>query len=249
MTRVLVVGESWVSVSIHYKGFDSFTSTTYHTGIAPLRDALTADGIEVEHLPAHDVAALFPGTREALAAYDVIVLSDIGANSILLHPDTWLASKRTVNRLDLLADWVEQGGGLAMAGGYLSFAGIEAKAAYAGTAVERVLPARIARHDDRVETPQGVPGRRADDAHPIVAGLPEEWPHLLGYNRFTPTEDATLLATVAGDPLLAVRQAGAGRTLAWASDIAPHWCPEEFTSWDGYRTLFTRAVRWLAGEL
>lgn len=249
MTRVLVVGESWVSVSTHYKGFDSFTSTTYHTGIEPLRGVLTADGIEVDHLPAHEVPALFPGTPEALGAYDVIVLSDIGANSILLHPDTWLASAKTANRLDLLAEWVERGGGLAMAGGYLSFSGFEAKAAYAGTAVERVLPARIARHDDRVETPQGVPGLLADGTHPIVAGLPEQWPHLLGYNRFALADDATLLATVGGDPLLAVREAGQGRTLAWASDIAPHWCPDEFTGWDGYRTLFTRAVRWLAKEL
>ncbi|MER6514633.1 glutamine amidotransferase [Nonomuraea sp. NPDC001636] len=249
MTRVLVAGESWVSVSTHYKGFDAFTSTTYHTGIDPLRDVLVADGIEVDHLPAHDVPALFPGTPEALAAYDVVVLSDIGVNSILLHPATWLSSEKTVNRIDLLADWVEQGGGLAMAGGYLSFQGFEAKAAFAGTAVERVLPARISRYDDRVETPQGVPGLLADDAHPIVAGLPAQWPDLLGYNRFALPGDATLLATVGGDPLLAVRQAGAGRTLAWASDIAPHWCPDEFVSWDGYRTLFTRAVRWLAKEI
>ncbi|MFF3668607.1 glutamine amidotransferase [Microtetraspora malaysiensis] len=249
MTRVLVAGESWVSVSTHYKGFDAFTSTTYHTGFEPLRDVLVADGVEVDHLPAHDVPKLFPGTLDALSAYDVIVLSDIGANSILLHPDTWLACGKTVNRIELLAEWVEQGGGLAMAGGYLSFQGFEAKAAYSGTAVERVLPARISRFDDRVETPQGVPGALADGSHPITAGLPAEWPALLGYNRFEVPEDATLLATVGGDPLLAVREAGAGRTLAWASDIAPHWCPDEFMAWDGYATLFTRAVRWLAKEI
>lgn len=249
MTRVLVAGETWVSESTHYKGFDSFTTTTYHTGFEPLRDVLVADGIEVDHLPAHDVPRLFPGTPEELSAYDVVVLSDIGANSILLHPDTWLHSKRSVNRIDLLASWVEQGGGLAMAGGYLSFQGFEAKAAFRGTAVERVLPARISPYDDRVEVPQGVPGAVADPAHPIVDGLPSDWPDLLGYNRFELPEDARLLATVGPDPLLAVRQAGAGRTLAWASDIAPHWCPEEFVAWDGYRTLFTRAVRWLAKEI
>ncbi|WP_030923551.1 glutamine amidotransferase [Streptosporangium amethystogenes] len=249
MTRVLVAGESWMSVSTHYKGFDAFTTTTYHTGFEPLRDVLVADGIEVDHLPAHDVPKLFPGTFEELAAYDVVVLSDIGANSILLHPDTWLHSRKSANRLDLLASWVEQGGGLAMAGGYLSFQGIEAKAAFRGTPVERVLPARISPYDDRVEAPQGLPGVVVDPAHPIVDGLPSDWPDLLGYNRFEVPEDARLLATVGADPLLAVRQAGAGRTLAWASDIAPHWCPEEFVTWDGYRTLFTRAVRWLAKEI
>ncbi|MEV4378272.1 glutamine amidotransferase [Streptosporangium sp. NPDC049644] len=249
MTRVLVAGETWVSESTHYKGFDSFTTTTYHTGFEPLRDALVADGIEVDHLPAHDVPKLFPGTLDELAAYDVVVLSDIGANSILLHPDTWLHSRKSVNRLDVLESWVEQGGGLAMAGGYLSFQGIEAKAAFRGTPVERVLPARISPYDDRVEAPQGLPGVVVDPAHPIVDGLPADWPDLLGYNRFEVPEDARLLATVGADPLLAVRQAGAGRTLAWASDIAPHWCPEEFVTWDGYRTLFTRAVRWLAKEI
>ena len=30
--RVLLVGESWVSEATHYKGFDSFTSVTFHSG-------------------------------------------------------------------------------------------------------------------------------------------------------------------------------------------------------------------------
>src|SRR5690606_42080227 len=94
------------------------------------RSSDLAEGIEVVHMPAHEVPQHFPGSVEELSAYDVVVLSDIGANSILLHPDTWLASKRTPNRLKVLAEWVEQGGGLAMAGGYLSFQGIEAKAAF-----------------------------------------------------------------------------------------------------------------------
>ena len=51
------------------------------------------------------------------------------------------------------------------------------------------------------------------------------------------------------DPLLAVRKVGRGRTLAWASDIGPHWCPAEFVAWPGYAILFTNAVRWLGGEL
>ena len=249
MTRVLVAGESWVSESTHYKGFDSFTTTTYHTGMGPLRDALTAEGIEVVHMPAHEVPQHFPGSVEELSAYDVVVLSDIGANSILLHPDTWLASKRTPNRLKVLAEWVEQGGGLAMAGGYLSFQGIEAKAAFRGTPVEAVLPAVISPYDDRVEAPEGVEPKVVDPDDPIVAGLETTWPALLGYNRFGLRDGARLIAAVGEDPLLAVREVGRGRTLAWASDVGPHWCPDEFTAWPGYRTLFGRAVRWLAREL
>lgn len=45
-------------------------------------------------------------TLEALQEWDAIILSDIGANTLLLHPDTWLKSRRTANRLTLLHDYV-----------------------------------------------------------------------------------------------------------------------------------------------
>ena len=96
-----------------------------------------------------------PATLEALSAYDVILLSDIGANTLLLHPDTWLNGKSTPNRLKLLKQWVEQGGALGMCGGYLSFAGINAAAKYYRTAIEDILPANIHTFDDRVEAPEG----------------------------------------------------------------------------------------------
>ncbi|TDC27173.1 cytoplasmic protein [Streptomyces sp. 8K308] len=249
--RVLVAGESWVSQSTHYKGFDAFTSVTFHTGIEPLRGVLEADGMTVTHLPAHEVPERFPQSVAELAAFDVVILSDIGANSLLLHQDTWLNGRRRPNRLKVLAEWVRTaGGGLAMAGGYLSFQGFEGKGFFHGSAVEEVLPAVIAQYDDRVETPEGAEPLLVDAGHPVVAGVPDggRWPVLLGYNRFGLKEDAHLVAEVSGDPLLAVREVGAGRTLAWASDIAPHWCPQEFLDWKGYAVLFTNACRWLAGR-
>lgn len=247
MTSVLVAGESWVSEATHYKGFDSFTSVTFHTGIDPLRDALTSAGIGVTHLPAHEVPERFPRSVDELSAWDVVLLSDIGANSLLLHPETWTKGRRQPNRLKVLADWVEQGGGLAMAGGYLSFQGFEGKGFYHRTAVDDVLPSVISPFDDRVETPEGPTPTVLEPAHPVLAGVSEQWPFLLGYNRFAVKDDARVLAMLNGDPLLAVRAHGAGRTLAWASDIAPHWCPQDFVEWTGYPTLFGNAVRWLAG--
>jgi uncharacterized membrane protein len=249
MTSVLVAGESWVSESTHFKGFDSFTSVTFHTGIEPLREALSAAGVEVTHLPAHEVPAHFPSSVDELSAYEAVILSDIGANSILLHPDTWLDGKRRPNRLAVLADWVRHGGGLAMAGGYLSFQGFEGKAFFRGTPVDDVLPSVISPYDDRVEAPEGVDPKVIDADHAVLAGVDGGWPFLLGYNRFTVKDDARVLAEVGTDPLLAVREVGRGRTLAWASDIGPHWCPDEFVAWPGYATLFTNAVRWLGGEL
>ena len=38
--KVLIAGESWVTHSIHQKGFDSFTTTSYEEGVGPLRAAL-----------------------------------------------------------------------------------------------------------------------------------------------------------------------------------------------------------------
>lgn len=247
MTRVLVAGESWVSDSTHFKGFDSFKSVVYETGVGPLKSALEANGIEVVHMPAHLVPEAFPASVEAFSDYDVVVLSDIGADSILLHPDTWLRGQRTVNRLKVLAEWVQGGGGLMMAGGYMSFQGFAGKAMYHRTPVDAILPSVIDPWDDRVEAPEGAEPSVLNGAHPVMSGLEGAWPALLGYNRFALKDDAVLLANVGDDPLLALRTEGGGRTAAWASDIGPHWCPDDFVAWPGYARLFTQLVRWLAG--
>ncbi len=246
--RVLLAGESWVSNSTHFKGWDFFSSTVYDTGLAYLQAALVAAGVDFTHLPNHLAAEQFPTTPEALARYDVIILSDIGANTLLLHPDTWLRGQPTPNRLKLLREWVKGGGGLAMCGGYYSFAGIYGAAKYYRTPLETVLPVDIFPFDDRVEAPEGAAPAVVDAQHPVVAGLPAAWPALLGYNELTLKPDAQLLATVDAHPLLAVRTVGQGRTLAWASDIGPHWCPEPFATWDGYARLWVQAVAWLAGK-
>jgi uncharacterized membrane protein len=246
--RVLLAGESWVSNSTHHKGWDFFSSTTYDTGCGYLQRALEGAGIAFTHLPNHLADSQFPNTLEGLAAWHVILLSDIGANTLLLHPDTWLRGRPTPNRLKLLRDWVRQGGGLGMCGGYYSFAGIYGAARYQRTPVEEVLPVTIHPFDDRREVPEGAPVTVHQPEHPILNGITGEWPHLLGYNELVVRPGAALLASVGEDPLLAVHTVGAGRTLAWASDIGPHWCPESFATWDGYAALWVNAVRWLAGH-
>ena len=45
--RVLIAGESWVTHSIHTKGFDSFTTTEYNEGVRWLKAALEGGGWEV----------------------------------------------------------------------------------------------------------------------------------------------------------------------------------------------------------
>ncbi|AIG75310.1 hypothetical protein ED92_33305 [Amycolatopsis sp. MJM2582] len=248
MVKVLLAGESWVSATIDHKGYDPFAHTQVEIGCERLLAALAAEGVEVTHLRSHDVAEKFPQTLEELDAYDVVLLSDIGSNTLLLHPDTFTRGRPTPNRLKLLREWVTNGGGLMMAGGYLSFQGFEGKANYHRTPIEEILPVDIDPYDDRVETPEGVRAQVVQPGHPVVSGLDQEWPILLGYQHTTLKPDAELLATVEGDVMLAARRVGRGRTLAFTSDISPHWAPEEFMSWDGYGKLFAQATTWLAGR-
>ncbi len=245
--RVLLAGESWVSQSTHLKGWDFFSSTVYETGIRNLSQALDGSGITLEHLPGHLVPEKFPLSRGELQAYEVVILSDVGANSLLLHPATWLSGKPMPNRLALLKEWVLDGGGLAMCGGYYSFAGIGASAKYYRTVVEEILPVSIHTFDDRVEAPEGVVPEVIRQEHPVVSGIQGRWPALLGYNELVLKEDADLIARADAHPLLAAAARGKGRTLAWASDIGPHWCPEAFTRWPGYARLWKNAITWLAG--
>ncbi len=245
--RVLLAGESWVSNSTHFKGWDFFSSTTYETGIAFLQNALEGSKIELVHMPSHLAAEQFPSTLEELRAFDVVLLSDIGANTLLLPQEVYLRGRQFPNRLDLLRDWVQSGGGLGMCGGYYSFAGIYAGAKYYRTAIEEVLPVDIYTFDDRVETPQGVVPELVDADHAIVEGISEPWPYLLGFNELQLKPDAHLIARVGRNPLLAVREVVKGRTLAWASDIGPHWCPEPFVAWEGYGRFWKQAIAWLAG--
>jgi uncharacterized membrane protein len=198
-------------------------------------------------MPNHIAAERFPDTLADLRAYDVVLLSDIGSNTLLVPPATFSRFERRPNRLAVLRDWVQAGGGLCMVGGYLSFQGIEAKANYRSTPLAACLPVELEIGDDRVEQPERPLARVLDDTHPVTAGLSGEWPALLGYQRLTAKPAASTLVELNGDPLLVVGVHGGGRALAYASDIGPHWAPPAFLAWDGYATLWDQAVRWLAG--
>src|SRR5215213_1424822 len=122
--RVLLAGESWMSAGVHLKGFDHFNTADFQIGITALQTSLAGSEIDLLHMPGHLVPSEFPMSLDALSSFHVIALSDIGANSLLLHPDTFVRGRRTANRLALIAEWVQKGGGLVMIGGYLSFQGI-----------------------------------------------------------------------------------------------------------------------------
>lgn len=246
--QVLIAGESWVSHTIHVKGFDSFTTSEYAEGASWLIAALEAGGAAVDFLPNHDAARKFPVSMEELRNYDVVILSDIGSNTLLLHPDTFSRSIPMADRCALLAEYVRQGGGLIMVGGYMSFSGIDGKARYRQTALREVLPVTMVEGDDRVECPQGVAPEIIEPQHPVFAGIGDSWPRFLGYNRLLPREDGQVLARIGEDVFLAVGTYGQGHSAAFASDCGPHWGPPEFVGWEHYARFWQNLVKWLANQ-
>ena len=54
--RILLAGKSWVSTATHIKGFDQFSTVTFHLGAEPLVEALKDSAFDL---------ALYAGARGA----------------------------------------------------------------------------------------------------------------------------------------------------------------------------------------
>ena len=219
MSRVLLVGESWFKHTLELKGFDSYSFGAYEVGTEWISAALRNGGHEFAHLPSHLVDSEWPNLTD------------------------FVDGQPGPNKLQELAEYVHNGGGLGMIGGYLSFAGIEGKAHYANTVIEDVLPVTISNHDDRVETPEGVQPDVLQPRHPIMAGVETLGP-LLGFNSVTAKSEATVIAALGRYPLLAVWTVGRGRTFAYSSDCRPHWASRSYIESKAFAQLWCQLVTW-----
>jgi uncharacterized membrane protein len=242
--KILLAGESWMSYTTHVKGFDAFYTSVYETGEKWLKAAAEKAGYEVEFLPNHLAPEHFPFTMEELKQYDCIILSDIGANTLLLPVPTFSQSIKMPNRCNLIRDYVLDGGALLMIGGYLTFSGVDAKGKWHDTAVQEVLPVEVLTVDDRMEHCEGVTPVTVKD-HEILEGMPQEWPQVLGYNRTIAKEEAEVIALVEGDPFIALGSYGKGKSAVFTTDCAPHWAPPEFCEWEYYDVFFKNLLNWL----
>ncbi len=242
--KVLFAGESWFFTTIETKGFDQFTIGGYETEIGRIK-AFMEGYAEITHIPSHQVLQDFPTDVEELKKYDVVIISDVGANTFLLHPDTFFRGKTTPNRLQAIADYVKQGGAFGMMGGYMTFMGFEGKGKWKGTPIEEILPVTMMQGDDREEHPEGIRITIENKEHPVLNGLPKEWLPLLGYNKLFAKEDADVVVSYKGDPILSLAECGEGRTFAWASDCAPHWMPAEFCESDCNKKLWENILDWV----
>lgn len=247
--KVLLVGESWVSKGENAIGLDMIGMNSYAEAAHGLVEKVGKYDIDISYIPGHRAATDFPMTEEQMNQYQVIIISDIGSNSLLLHPEVQNNCKRIPNRLKVLCSYIKHGGGLLMCGGYMGFSGFMGKARFGMTPLAEVLPVNLLQYDDRIEEPSGVYPKIMVENHLILEGINGEWPYFLGYNCLKTKEGAIEIASVnETDAFISVWDYGSGRTGVFASDIAPHWAPPEFCNWKYYGLFFSNYLKWLGHE-
>jgi uncharacterized membrane protein len=155
-----------------------------------------------------------------LPSFDAVILQDIDAVRYELAP-----------HLGSIASYVRAGGGLIMVGGPSAFLG----GSYGGTALDSVLPVTLPRGAEPFDTVPFVPeltalGRAAPVLRPVRELLGDDLPEMVGSNTLGgPREGALVLwqhptrrvALRSGNvpmPLLAMTEAGEGRSIALGVD-------------------------------
>jgi uncharacterized membrane protein len=151
-----------------------------------------------------------------LSSFDAIILQDIDAVEYKLS-----------QYLPSLAQYVEAGGGLIMVGGPSSFAG----GSYARTQLDRVLPVEPPQSQEPFDSAEFVPryteaGRAAPVTRALRELLGDALPSMAGSNWLGPLRSAAialwehpkLLAGEQPMPVLALGEAGDGRSIALGAD-------------------------------
>jgi len=244
----VLIGPSFAETPFYHapKGLEIFNYGVW------LTKALQSTGAhEVTSLSAWDFYKLPPGGYEkVLAEYDVLVFSDVDAKLFQLDPSFFDREKfgRRVltfpDRIRLTIEAVREGKSAMFLGGWYSFTGEIGKGGWGRTRLTEILPVRCLEYEDLIESTEGFTARLTDAGREAFAGIDlDTMPPILGYNKTLPREDCRVLMEVkeTGDPLVAVRDFGKGRVLAYTSDPAPHWgC--NFIYWERYADFWLRCL-------
>lgn len=247
MIKVFYCGDQVMLITTYVKGMNSWTDGVVHDESYNLVQALKSDPeIDLTYLPTSEVQRKFPQPEE-MNQYDVVLFSDVGTDTVIMYEDRFNNCPMGADRLGGLKKWVENGGGLAGVGGWLSFGGMQGVAKWHNTPVEEALPVTCYPYDDRVELSEGMVPEILKPEHEIFKGVDfsSAPPLFSGYNQIMAKEDGEVLAKYKDDPIMVVGQHGKGRTFAFASDPAPHW-GRGMVDWEGYDRFWINVVKWLA---
>jgi uncharacterized membrane protein len=221
-----------------------------------LKEALEPKA-ELTCLANWELYRLRPGEFEDLVNKSAaVIVSDVEAKCFNLYPDFFNRSARTgrvetyPDRLDFLKQWVGDGGGLMMLGGWLSFSGAREAGGWRRSCMAEALPVECLLGEDVVDSSTGFTADVVNPAHPTVKDLPwDQFLPIFGYNELATKNDADVLVRIreTGHPLVVTGEYRKGRVFVYASDPAPHW-GINFELWEGYDAFWQKALRWVAGE-
>lgn len=249
MLNVFYCGDQVMLITTYVKGMNSWTDGIVHDESSHLRKALESDPeINLTYLPTSEVQRNFPKPDE-LNKYDVILFSDVGTDTVIMYEDRFNNCPMGPDRLGALKNWTKNGGGFCGVGGWLSFGGMFGMAKWHKTAVEEILPVTCYPYDDRVEISEGMVPSIIEKSHPLFNNVDfENAPPLFsGYNEIKAKAEGTVLAEYNGDPIIVTGNYGKGRTLAFATDPAPHW-GRGMVEWGDYKQFWVNVVKWLGGK-
>ncbi|HXJ94069.1 MAG TPA: glutamine amidotransferase, partial [Terriglobia bacterium] len=85
--KVLYIGDSEVVLNRYLVGADVIEQSYFNDNGRYFREAVASqDTVDVRHITPHGVPAEFPTELSALKAYDVVIFSDVGYNSLISYP-------------------------------------------------------------------------------------------------------------------------------------------------------------------
>ena len=112
--KVLYAGDSAILAMLGLEGAEIYpvVDQVWDAGHASA-EALEGHGIEVVRMLSHVAYSDFPETAEELGAYDAVILSDIGHDTLVTYPgERRYRVPMGPNRLKEIVRFVEAGGGL-----------------------------------------------------------------------------------------------------------------------------------------
>lgn len=85
--KLLLAGETFAATTSVAAGGDVLTSATWVNGATAFNAALATEGIAVTQIGGDRCATEFPYDIDALAEYQAVVISDVGALTLLVTPE------------------------------------------------------------------------------------------------------------------------------------------------------------------